>query len=472
MLKPRKPGDPRQPSGKKPEAEKVTAAATSMPGQKPAEPREKTGLFSQWMKPKPAEKVRLGASGKTERVALSSEAKTAARGTDTKGTNAAAKASRPPKKRVAITIGPVTILLTLICFLALGGWAFFATSTLLFGDKLSARLIAQQSDMQFAYEQKLIVFRAQLDRIAQQARSDKSDVESRITDLMLRQAQLEARQGMLLQLAGEGAQAQPPGGTPPQPQRRGQAPGGTDDFAVLDSTVPPHERLNRVEQSIVKLEAVYANAAENVAMQSRLQVSALSGVLSELGVDVSAITPPRRPTGIALPKSLTEGDSPFEAGLAQARRSFGDLGRLRQFASSMPFQRPVQAIRMSSPFGIRVHPIYATERLHAGMDFATPVGTPIRAAGAGVVQSAGWGGGYGNLIIIDHGNQVTTRYAHLEEFLVQAGQPVAAGQVIARSGNTGASTGPHLHYETRVKGEPKDPAAFLAVGDKLNPPNS
>lgn len=462
MLKPRKPGDPRQPGAKKPDSE------ASKPESSP-----KPGLFSQWLKPKPAAKVRIGASGKTERVVLSAETKSAAKAS---GASFAAadvrKAATPKRKRMAITVGPVTILIALVAFLAMGAWGLFATSTLMFGDKLSARLIAQQSDMQFAYEQKLIVFRAQLDRIAQQARSDKSDVESRLTDLMLRQAQLEARQGMLLQIAGEGASAAPPSGAPPQLQRRGQAPTGTEEFAVLDSTVPPHDRLNRVEQSIVRLEAVYANAAGNVALQSRLQVNALSGVLAELGVDVSSITPPRRPTGIPLPKSLTEGDSPFEAGLAQARRSFGDLGRLRQFANSMPFQRPLQAVRMSSPFGIRLHPIYRTERLHAGMDFAAPEGTPIRAAGSGVVQSAGWGGGYGNLLIIDHGNQVTTRYAHLNEFLVQHGQPVVAGQIIAKSGNTGASTGPHLHYETRVKGEPKDPAAFLAVGDKLNPAGS
>ena len=347
--------------------------------------------------------------------------------------------AKPPRKRISLTIGPATIILTLIAFLAVGAWALFATSTLIFGDQLSARLIAQQSDMQFAYEQKLLVFRAQLDRIAQQARSDRGDVEGRITDLMLRQAQLEARQGMLLSLAGEGGAATTPGAPP----RRSEASPPGQTFAVLDKSVPPHERLTLVEQSINKLEGVYATLADSLVLQSRLQLNALQNTLNEMGVNMAAITPPTRPTGIAMPKSLTDGSSPFETGLAQARRSYGDLGKLRQAAASMPLLRPVSIeMRMSSPFGVRVHPIYRTERLHAGLDFAVPEGTPIRAAGGGVVQSASVAGGYGNLIIIDHGNGVTTRYAHLSQMLVQPGQPVTAGMPIGRSGNTGASTGP------------------------------
>lgn len=369
---------------------------------------------------------------------------------------------------MSITIGPATIILTLIAFLAIGAWAFFATSTLMFGDKLSARLIAQQSDMQFAYEQKLLVFRAQLDRIAQQARSDRGDVEGRITDLMLRQAQLEARQGMLLSLAGEGGTAAP--AAPGAPPRRSEASPPGQSFAVLDKSVPPHERLSLVEQSINRLEALYATLADSFVLQSRLQLNALQNTLTEMGVSLAAITPPARPTGLALPKSLTDDNSPFETGLAQARRSYGDLGKLRQAAASMPLLRPVAIeMRTSSPFGIRIHPIYRTERLHAGLDFAVPEGTPIRAPGGGVVQSASVAGGYGNLVVLDHGNGVTSRYAHLSAMLVQSGQPVTAGMIIARSGNTGASTGPHLHYETRVRDTPKDPFLFITAGQKLLP---
>lgn len=384
-------------------------------------------------------------------------------GTTTKVTPATKVKSQ--RKRMSLTIGPSTIIVTLIAFLAVGAWAVFATSTLMFGDQLSARLIAQQSDMQFAYEQKLIVFRAQLDRIAQQARSDRGDVEGRITDLMLRQAQLEARQGMLLSLAGEGGNT-----TPGAPPRRSEASPPSQTFAVLDKSVPPHERLSLVEQSINKIEALYATIADSFVLQSRIQLNALQNTLTEMGVNMAAITPPSRPTGLALPKSLTDGSSPFETGLAQARRSFGDLGKLRQAASSMPLLRPVSLeMRMSSPFGIRIHPIYKSERLHAGLDFAVPEGTPIRAAGGGVVYSASVAGGYGNLIIVDHGNGVTTRYAHLSMMLVQPGQPVTAGMTIGRSGNTGASTGPHLHYETRVRDEPKDPYVFITAGEKMLP---
>lgn len=98
---------------------------------------------------------------------------------------------------------------------------------------------------------------------------------------------------------------------------------------------------------------------------------------------------------------------------------------------------------------------------------AAPLGTPVRAAGSGVVLSAGWGGGYGNLIQVDHGNGVISRYAHLSAIEVAQGQPVAIGAVIGLMGSTGASTGSHLHFETRIRSVPQNPACFLIAGDKL-----
>ncbi len=123
---------------------------------------------------------------------------------------------------------------------------------------------------------------------------------------------------------------------------------------------------------------------------------------------------------------------------------------------SIPAQGPV-----TSHFGWRQHPILGTSRFHAGTDFGAEHGSPIWAADAGVVIFSGWYGGYGNTVVIDHGNGLTTLYAHASELFVAEGQPVQKGQVIAAVGSTGLSTGPHLHFEVHRQGEPMDPIAFL-----------
>lgn len=129
-------------------------------------------------------------------------------------------------------------------------------------------------------------------------------------------------------------------------------------------------------------------------------------------------------------------------------------------AGSGPLRLPVDA-PVSSPFGPRVHPITGRQRLHAGVDLAAPTGTAIGAAAAGTVTFAGVRGGYGNLVIVDHGDGTETRYAHQHTIGVRAGQRVAPGDVLGTVGSTGASTGPHLHFEFRRDGQPVDPAPLL-----------
>jgi murein DD-endopeptidase MepM/ murein hydrolase activator NlpD len=116
---------------------------------------------------------------------------------------------------------------------------------------------------------------------------------------------------------------------------------------------------------------------------------------------------------------------------------------------------------ISSTYGYRIHPILGYEKFHSGIDFAADYGTLIYAADSGTVIFAGWYGGYGNAVIVSHGNGITTLYGHTEEIYVAEGQAVQKGQPIAAVGSTGYSTGPHLHFEVRANGEPTDPAAFL-----------
>jgi len=134
-----------------------------------------------------------------------------------------------------------------------------------------------------------------------------------------------------------------------------------------------------------------------------------------------------------------------------------------EMLKSIPAIQPVANKNLkqtASGYGMRIDPIYKTAKFHSGMDFSANIGTPIYATGNGVVKKAGWQSGYGKLIIIDHGFGYETWYAHLNDMDVRVGQKVVRGEVIGEVGNTGKSTGPHLHYEVHVKGKVVNPVNY------------
>lgn len=131
---------------------------------------------------------------------------------------------------------------------------------------------------------------------------------------------------------------------------------------------------------------------------------------------------------------------------------------------------PVVYTRISSPFGYRVHPVLHTVRMHTGIDYAAPSGTPIKATADGVITFKGWKGGYGNTVMIRHSNGVETLYGHMSAFTPAQGT-VRAGEVIGFVGTTGRSTGPHLHYEARVNSQPVNPTTVALPTPKLTPTN-
>ena len=145
-----------------------------------------------------------------------------------------------------------------------------------------------------------------------------------------------------------------------------------------------------------------------------------------------------------------------------ARRLERELVRMQAAGGEKPgvLAWPVNGW-LSSPFGYRVHPILGTRRLHSGIDLAANSGSPISAAGSGVVLIAGPYGGYGNAVVIDHGGGLATLYAHQSSIAVSKGQAVATGDLLGYVGCTGLCTGPHLHFETRESGTPVDPMTYL-----------
>jgi murein DD-endopeptidase MepM/ murein hydrolase activator NlpD len=148
-------------------------------------------------------------------------------------------------------------------------------------------------------------------------------------------------------------------------------------------------------------------------------------------------------------------------------QSWKRLDNLQQGTVAIPSAKPVEQIDFTSGFGVRSDPFRGGAAMHAGVDIRGPHGTPIYATADGMVGRAGWANGYGNLVELEHGRGIQTRYGHLSSILVQPGQRVKRGELIARMGSTGRSTGNHLHYEVRLDGSAVNPMPFLQGSNYL-----
>ena len=147
--------------------------------------------------------------------------------------------------------------------------------------------------------------------------------------------------------------------------------------------------------------------------------------------------------------------------------SLARMDALQRGLQGIPQVIPAAGTRVSSGFGYRTDPFHGSPAFHAGLDFKGPTGAPIFAAAKGSVAFVGRRPGYGNCVEIDHGNGLRTRYAHMSAFRTRVGTPVTAGQVIGAVGSTGRSTGPHLHFEVRLHGQPVNPRPFLEVAPNV-----
>ena len=160
----------------------------------------------------------------------------------------------------------------------------------------------------------------------------------------------------------------------------------------------------------------------------------------------------------------SDSDSTFK----QLFSSWKKLDNLQVGAIAVPSEKPVRTAAFTSGYGVRSDPFGGGAARHMGIDLAGPTGTPIYATADGVVSESGYNnGGYGNLIKLNHGRGVETRYGHLSALLVSAGQRVSRGQLIGRMGSTGRSTGSHLHYEVRIEGKAVNPIPFMKSTDYL-----
>jgi murein DD-endopeptidase MepM/ murein hydrolase activator NlpD len=210
--------------------------------------------------------------------------------------------------------------------------------------------------------------------------------------------------------------------------------------------------LARVEQQQLAQAVLVARA-----LDVRYQVTASE--LQKLGIKPAQ---PGQPTGVGGPFESV-GNPTFKALYNSGKK----LDQLQDDVIAVPSDKPIRAeVTFTSGFGVRSDPFHAGAAMHPGIDLAGAYGTPVFATADGNVIRAGWNnGGYGNMVEVDHGRGITTRYGHMSAVLVHAGDHVTRGQQIGRMGSTGRSTGNHLHYEVRIDGRPVNPIPFMKSTD-------
>ncbi|MFL6784026.1 MAG: M23 family metallopeptidase [Sphingomicrobium sp.] len=236
-------------------------------------------------------------------------------------------------------------------------------------------------------------------------------------------------------------------GGPAAPAAAAIAVPGGYSAEVAKLAAETERRVQLVEQRQIALAAALANENIDAATLKRLGFYP-----AKKGSD-----------GVGGPFESVSGNPTFKA----LFNSWKKLDRLQDGVIAIPSEKPVKAnAAFTSGFGYRSDPFRGAAAMHPGIDLAGPTGTPIYATADGTVLRAGWNsGGYGNLIEVDHGRGITTRYGHLSAILIHAGDHIARGQLIARMGSTGRSTGSHLHYEVRIDGRAVNPVPFMKSAD-------
>jgi murein DD-endopeptidase MepM/ murein hydrolase activator NlpD len=387
-----------------------------------------------------------------------------------------------------VRLGPVAFWIGVGSVVIMAGWSLATATYFAFRDDVLKGLIARQAEQQFAYEDRIAELRARIDRTTSRQLLDQEQFEQKLDELLKRQSMLESRANALNGTADPATTgsvkpalrggADPSGAAKPSPiSDTSTAPPRPDRGALLEQYLAPIARklgkdpdigtkFGRIEASLDRVERREAAALDQMLDRYEGKARKLRGVLAGLGVKLDAA-----PSGIGgpfVPVKLPPESQTFERSLTRVSIARAYADRLTVTLNTVPVRKPVTGdIDVSSPFGVRVDPFLRVAAMHTGIDFRGDMGEPVHATAAGIVSSAGWSGGYGKMVEVDHDNGLATRYGHLSEIDVRVGDTIRIGQVVGRLGSTGRSTGPHLHYETRVDGEAVNPDKFLAAGDKL-----
>ncbi len=227
-----------------------------------------------------------------------------------------------------------------------------------------------------------------------------------------------------------------------------------------DAETPANPRAMAMIQGFAHVDAMQTAMADRVEAITRRRYNETAAVLRARGFD-----PARFQTyaGQGGPYEAADAGDDADPRFRALFTSWRALDQLEAGAASIPSARPiVTSVNFTSGYGVRSDPFRGSAAMHAGIDLAGPLGTPVYATADGIVGRSEWNnGGYGNLIELNHGQGIQTRYGHLSQRLVQPGERIHRGQLIGLMGSTGRSTGSHLHYEVRIDGRAVNPIPFM-----------
>jgi len=399
-----------------------------------------------------------------------------------------------------VRFGPVVFWIVVGTVVVLGMWSAATATYFAFRDDVLTRLIARQAEMQYAYEDRIAELRTKVDRTTSRQLLDQEQFDQKLDQIMKRQTALESRATALgaipdsaatgsIRPPARGAAVDAPSGTPkPSPISDTVifvAP--PDREARLESRAPVIAKMQpnqfakvqgvdnvliRLQTSLDQVERRQMAALSSVEDSMESRVRRMRGVFTDLGLDMAqleAATPRAGVGGPFVPVKIPADAGPFERQLYRINVTRAAVERLNRTLALVPYRKPVIGeVEFTSGFGVRSDPFLGRPAMHTGLDFRAAMGDPVRATANGKVVSSGWSGGYGRMVEIDHGNGLSTRYGHLSEINVKVGDVIRIGQVIGAVGSTGRSTGPHLHYETRIDGDAVDPQKFLRAGVRLS----
>lgn len=375
----------------------------------------------------------------------------------------------------------------------LTAWVVAVTGyAILSEDRAPAQATDNSYHLRAAYEDRISRLRAEVDSINGELvrkKMSQREFDAALSELRRRQRVLEERQRQLDALLDDaGHPALHGAAMAPVPGKRSDAlrpgtltlsfvPREAEGYSLASAGAGGKDTLAALARSQEKLEAAQNAALVRLETRALAATNTFENILADLGIDLDVGAPVHDAARAAAPVGgpfvpviLDNADARpgFDRRIAQVRRRMALSAGLYAGLMTLPVRRPLDdASEITSGFGTRHDPFLGTMAMHSGTDFRAAQGTPVLATADGVVESAGRNGGYGQVVDIRHDNGISTRYAHMSEILVKEGQTVHAGDVIGRAGSSGRSTGPHLHYETRINGEPVDARRFITAGDRF-----